>query len=223
MSLFDVEDTDAGSLKVRDMVVAKVSQGDVTEFCRRYHYAITGGNMTWNWGLWHGPILLGVVSYNLPSRTACEAVFGQEHFDKVWHMGRLAMADDAPRNSESRLIGGSLREIGSNHDTWGILTFADTTHGHLGYVYQATNALYCGRSEEVRYWLDPQGARRSRKGLFDAGLQAGDAIALGWTFHRGTGKHRYLYILGSKTQRKQRRRLLKLPVLPYPKAEQVSA
>lgn len=114
MSLFDVEDV-TEMPKVRDMIVAPVSPSDVQEFARRYHYTATGGSAVWRWGLWHGPVLHGVVAYNLPTRTACESVFGPEHFDKVIHMGRLVLSDESPRNSESRLIGGSLREIERNY------------------------------------------------------------------------------------------------------------
>lgn len=215
-SLWDVEDTDAAVLKVRDMSVAKASQDDVREFCRRYPYAVTGGNMTWNWGLWHGPTLMGVVAYNLPTRPACEAVFGPEHFDKVWHMGRLAMAEDAPRNSESRLIAGSLRAIHEAHpNTWAVLTFAATSQGHIGYVYQATNALYCGESAKSHYYIDEKGQRRAPKQ--GKNLSQAKAVARGWRVEWEGGKHRYLYILGNKTQRRQRRALLRYPVLPYPK------
>ena len=48
-------------------------------------------------------------------------------------------------------------------------------------------------------------------------LKVADAAALGWTKHRGGPKHRYLYILGNKTQRRERMKLLRLPTLPYPK------
>lgn len=39
----------------------------------------------------------------------------------------------------------------------------------------------------------------------------------GWTVHDGLPKHRYVYILGNKTQRRHRLGLLKYPILPYPK------
>ena len=217
-SLFDVEDSDAASVKVRDMTVAPVSTRDVQEFARRYHYTETGGNMSWRWGLWHGVILHGVVAYNLPTRETCESVFGPEHFDKVWHMGRLVLSDDSPRNSESRLIAGSLRAIQSEHlNTWGVLTYAATDAGHLGYVYQATNALYTGTSGEPYFFKDKSGVRRSTY-LTGHRVTLARASEMEWSRHPCGPKHRYLYILGSKTQRRQRRALLRYPVLPYPKA-----
>ena len=215
-SLFDVcEDTEA--IKVRDTRLGPVSTSDVREFSRRYHYTGTGGNASWRWGLWHGVTLLGIVAYNLPTRETCQSVFGEEHFDKVWHMGRLALADEAPRNSESRLIAGSLQAIRREYpEVWGVLTYAATDVGHIGYVYQATNALYTGKGGDSHYYVDDKGCRRSTY-LGGKGVSDARAREMGWTRHEGDAKHRYLYVLGSKTQRRQRMQQLRLPVMPYPK------
>ena len=217
--LFDVED-DHTTPHVRDMTIAPVTPDDVDEFSHRYHYTDTGGSRLWRWGLWDGPTLHGIVSYNLPTRDVCEALFGAEHYFRVWHMGRLSLSDVSPTNAESRLIGGSLRAIRREHpDVWGIVTYAATDVGHLGYVYQATNALYTGLAGDPYYWTDGRGARRST--YLSGHVNAARGASLGWTRTRGGGKHRYVYILGFRTQRRQRRELLRFPVLPYPKEEEV--
>lgn len=216
MSLFDVECVETLP-KVRDMIVAPVSGSDVHEFARRYHYTETGGAATWRWGLWHGPVLHGVVAYNLPTRTACESVFGAEHHEHVWHMGRLILSDKSPRNSESRLIGGSLRAIERDYqNVWGVLTYAAADVGHIGTVYQATNAIYSGTTGTEHYYIDTWGQRRSNY-VNGARLSKELAVRRGWTVHDGLPKHRYVYILGNKTQRRHRLGLLKYPILPYPK------
>lgn len=222
MSLFDVENLDEMP-KVRDMTISTVSTSDVQEFSRRYHYSETGGNASWRWGLWHNATLLGIVAYNLPTRETCQSVFGTDHFDKVWHMGRLALADTAPPNSESRLIAGSLKAINSNHPSvWGVLTYAATDVGHIGYVYQATNAIYTGTGGVSTFYVDGDGRRRSTY-LGGRGVSPTRAAEMGWTRHVGGPKHRYLYVLGNKTQRRHRMSLLKLPSLPYPKTTSLSS
>lgn len=216
VSLFDVEDV-AVMPKVRDMTVAPVSTRDVIEFARRYHYTENGGSATWRWGLWHGAVLHGVVAYNLPTRTVCESVFGKAYYAHVWHMGRLILAESSPRNSESRLIGGSLRAIERQYPSvWCVLTYAAADVGHVGTVYQATNALYTGSSSLEHYYIDTLGQRRSNY-VNGARLSKDDAVGRGWSVHDSLPKHRYVYILGSKTQRRQRLALLRFPVLPYPK------
>lgn len=215
-SLFDVEDV-AEMPKVRDMTVGPASAPDVQEFARRYHYTGVGNNANWRWGLWDGPTLHGVVAYNLPTRSVCASVFGEEHLHRVWHMGRLILSDESPRNSESRLIGGSLRAIQREHpDVWAVLTYAATDAGHLGYVYQATNALYTGTAGDPWFYVDKSGRRRGTH-LDGQSVGAERAARMGWTRHKGGPKHRYVYILGSKTERRQRLALLRYPTLPYPK------
>jgi len=204
--------------RVRDMTVGPVTTNDVDEFARRYHYSGRGGSMLWRYGLWHDFTLWGVCVYNLPTRHVCEAIFGPDHFDRVVHMGRLAMADGSPRNSESRLIGGSLAAMTRDHpDIWAVVTYAATEVGHLGYVYQATNALYTGTGGDPIFHIDTEGNRR---GTYDGRhINRAEAERRGWTRHTGGSKHRYVYLLGSKTQRRQRRALLRLDVLPYPKVD----
>lgn len=217
VSLWDVEDVETMPA-VRDMTVGPVSTADVQEFARRYHYTGVGNNANWRWGLWHGPTLLGVVSYNLPTRSVCASVFGEDHLHQIWHMGRLAMAESAPRNSESRLIGGSLRAIQREYpDAWAVLTYAATDAGHIGYVYQATNAIYTGTGGDPFFYIDADGNRRGTH-LDGHGVTLERAAALGWTRQKGSPKHRYVYVLGNRAERRQRLNLLKLPRLPYPKA-----
>ena len=188
-------------IKVRDTIVSKVATRDVAEFARRHHYTGTMGNAAWRWGLWHNTTLLGVVAYNLPTRDAQAGVFGEEHLEHVWHMGRLVMAEDAPRNSESRLISLSLKEIQRERpDVWAVLTFAAVDAGHIGYVYQATNAIYTGTGGQAVYYINQRGERMATSHISQT-----QAREKGWTVHHGDVKHRYLYLLGSKTERRQRR------------------
>jgi hypothetical protein len=218
VSLFDVDDvTEFGH--VRDYHTTRVLAADVREFCRRWHYTHTGGSTMWNYGIWDGMTLLGCVSYNLPTMRACGCVFGPDRWREVAHMGRLVCADEAPRNTESRLIAGSLRLLKDDKpELRAILTYAAMDAGHVGYVYQATNALYTGLGGYSTYFIDPSGNRR---GTFLSGMvTSARAANLGWTKKAGMAKHRYVYLLGTRTERRQARADLLLPVLPYPKAPQ---
>lgn len=173
-------------------------------------------------------MLLGVVAYNLPTLQTCQSVFGAEYADHVWHMGRLVLRDEAPRNSESRLIAGSLREIRRDHpDVWAVVTYADISEGHTGYVYQATNAIYTGTSKPGQKLVNSDTGETFSGRSLNAWSRAdeyGDTIThreraamrgLDMTYE---AKHRYVYILGDRREVAERRRLLLLSELPYPKA-----
>jgi hypothetical protein len=132
VSLFDVDDVKSFG-DVRSMVVDRVPSKDVDEFCHRWHYTNTGGNMTWNYGLWDGVTLVGVVSYNLPTMPACSAYFGQDKWDWVVHMGRLVCAEHAPRNVESRLIAASLKLLKRERPVArAVVSYAAVIQNHVG-------------------------------------------------------------------------------------------
>lgn len=215
VSMFDVLDVDTFS-PVKKMQVSRAPAKDVDEFCHRWHYAGGGGNMTWNYGLWDAHTLVGVVSYNLPTMPACASFFGQERWHWVAHMGRLVCAELAPRNTESRLIAGSLRLLKEDRPILrAVVTYAAIGQGHVGYVYQATNALYCGMTASSHFYLDKEGKRRAPKQ--GKNLSMKKATERGWEVRWEPPKHRYVYLLGNKTERKEARELLQYPVLPYPK------
>lgn len=216
-SLFDVNNHSRFS-PVRNMTVSRVPIADVDELCRRWHYAKGGGNMTWNYGLWDGSVLIGAVSYNLPTMPACSAFFGQDRWEWVAHMGRLVCAEDAPRNSESFLIARSLRLLKDDRPVVrAVVSYAAIGQGHTGYVYQATNALYCGLTASSHYYIDQEGKRRAPKQGKNVSMAA--AEDRGWQVRWEPPKHRYVYLIGNRTEVKEARSLLRFPVMAYPKGE----
>lgn len=225
VSLFDVDDIDRFS-PVREMVVSYASAKDVEEFCRRWHYTNTGGSNLWNYGLWDGVTLVGVISYNLPTMPACKAFFGPEKWEWVIHMGRLVCADNAPKNVESRLIANSFRLLKIDRpQARAVITYAAAGVGHIGYVYQATNAFYLGTTAADRYLIDDKGRRRSPRSRPDSknGSEKERYEAAGWKVLEEPGKHRYIYLLGNKSERREAQKYLQFPILPYPKAAKISS
>jgi hypothetical protein len=67
-----------------------------------------------------------------------------------------------------------------------------------------------------KYYIDDKGQRRAPKQGKNVSIPK--ALSRGWTVHYEPGKHRYVYLIGDKRERKEARSLLKFPVLPYPKA-----
>ncbi len=214
-NLFDV--SERGSMSaVRDMVVGPASKNDLDEFCRRWHYMNRGGSVRSIFGLWDENTLVGCVAYNLPTMETCASVFGKDRWHTVFHMSRLVCAENAPRNSESKLIGASLKLLkDARPDLKCVVTYAAQSAGHVGYVYQATNALYTGTGGEKYSYLDEQGDVRSTKQGNRVSLAG--AEAKGWRRVSNLPKHRYIYLLGTKTEKAESRKLLLLEVQPYPK------
>jgi len=214
-NLFDVSEQQNFS-PVREMKVGPASDKDLNEFCRRWHYMNRAGTAMNIFGLWDSHTLVGCVSYNLPTMQTCASVFGQERWNSVIHMSRLVCAEKAPRNTESKLIAASLKLLKKKRPYLRcVITFAAQSEGHIGYVYQATNALYTGTGGENYHYRDQQGNPRSTKQHTRVSLLR--AKEMGWERVPDLPKHRYVYLLGNKTEKAESKKLLLLPIQPYPK------
>ena len=66
--------------------------------------------------------------------------------DDVVTLTRLWLSDQLPRNSESKVLGISLRSLKRDTSLKFVLAYSDPAVGHLGIIYQATNWLYTGLS-----------------------------------------------------------------------------
>jgi hypothetical protein len=62
----------------------------------------------------------------------------------VFELNRLWLSEELPHNSESRFVGWCLRELRRQNPRMILVSYADGSMGHVGWVYQATNFLYTG-------------------------------------------------------------------------------
>lgn len=160
----------------------------------------------------------GVVAFATPCSEAVRAsVFGTEHKDKVTELHRLFTFDNLPTNTETWFIAMGLRGLAEvNPEIRGVVSYADTTEGHLGTVYQASNALYTGTSGKATFYRDQEGRLRHPR-QSGVNISRAEASLRGWVPERREAKHRYVFLIGSKSDKKWGAANLLLPVLPYPK------
>jgi len=129
---------------------------------------------------------------------------------------RLWLSDELPSNSESRIIGISLRAIKKNTSVKFLVSYADPSQGHLGTIYQATGWLYTGLSEAMPVF-DLGDGRTQHSRTFS---HAFGSHSVKYLKSQGIkikvipqpGKHRYIYFLDQSYRER-----LTVPVLPYPK------
>lgn len=209
-------------LRISDgLRVEKVAPSIAKPFVKEHHYShgIHNGPMTY--GLFRDESLVGVLAFATPSSEAvCASVFGIEQKRSVTELHRLVLLDEVPKNSESFFISRALKLLKSDRPYYrAVLSFADSTEGHVGTIYQACNALYCGTTSSATFFLDETGRLRHprQNGL---NITKERAAERGWTPVKRGAKHRYLFLLpGSKAEKKAMMKDLLLPVLPYPKGD----
>lgn len=201
-----------------DYEIRPIRGGEGRDYLRDNHYTRTCHNGPMCWGLFDGPRMIGVIAFATPSSEAVRAsVFGPDHKDKVTELHRLFVEDGTPKNTESWFIARALRLLVSRKpEIRAVISFADSTEGHRGVIYQATNALFCGTTGRSRFYRDQEGRLRHPR-QNGVNITPDMAEARGWTPEMRASKNRYLFLVGNKRWGKKN---LKLTAYEYPKGEQ---
>lgn len=200
--------------------VRQIPGGMGRDFIKAHHYSKGCHNGPMCWGLFDGERLIGVCAFATPnSENVRASVFGIENKHRVTELHRLVILDETPTNTESWFIVRALKGLKEYRpNIWGVLSFADGTQGHVGTIYQATNALYLGTTGRSRFWRDLDGRLRHPR-QNGHNVTPEEAAAKGWVGEMREAKHRYLFLLGDgPTSRKRLRKGLESRILPYPKA-----
>jgi hypothetical protein len=204
-----------------DFQVRRVSCLEAREFVTKYHYAKGMHNgPTATFGLYDFDLLLGVCAFATPvSERVRASLFGEAHKSRVTELHRLVVLDWVPRNAESFFIARALHLLkDARPDLWGVISFADTSAGHVGTIYQASNAFWCGQSPSTPAYQDETGRIRHRRQC-GVNISKDEALARGWKAIRTGVKHRY--VLHLPDDRRHKRQLIEAfrlaPQRPYPK------
>jgi len=164
--------------------------------------------------------IVGVVIYGVPaSSTLLKGVCGPDEAHNVYELTRLWVEDSVAKNGESFLIGNTLKLL----DREIVVSFADSSQNHVGYVYQATNWLYTGLSAKFK---DPKikGLENQHHATYANGLTNAQVIAkfgdrVYWV--ERPRKHRYIFFNASKSRKRQLMSKLRYKIQPYPNADTI--
>lgn len=191
----------------REREVRRITYADTKPFLLGIHYARRMPCVQYAFGLFEGGVLCGVVTYGQPaSPSLCKGLAGEANRHKVLELNRLVFLPDYNGdNNASYLVSHSLKQLPSR--TF-VVSYADWGGWHhVGYVYQATNFLYTGmtkartdkysKSGHSRHYAKDEKRRQLR-----------------------TAKHRYVYLVGNKRERKEMLKELNYQVEEhYPKGD----
>ena len=182
--------------------IKKINHEDTKPFILNIHYAKRMPSISFAYGLFFKHELVGMVSYGSPaSQSLCKGVAGISNKHLVIELNRLVLKYNK-KNEASMLVGKSLNLLPRPKI---IVSYADTQQGHKGYVYQASNFLFTGTTK-ARTDIAGKDGKHSRHHLGDKTKRV----------YR-SAKHRYVFIIGNKKDKKQLTKQLKYPLLEYPK------
>jgi hypothetical protein len=69
---------------------------------------------------------------------------------------RMACVDAAPKNSESWFLGQIIQWISTNTEYENVLSYSDTSVGHMGTIYKAANFRHIGQTSATK-WVEWEG------------------------------------------------------------------
>ena len=199
-----------------------IERADCEPYILRIHYAKRWPSISYAFGLFLDNELCGVVTYGTPpSATLKRGIAGDEFKADVLELNRLCLKYNR-KNEASILVGRSLRMLPINKI---VVSFADTSQGHTGLVYQATNFIYCGLSAKRTDWkvkgkehLHGQTIADEFRGFENRAQAMRDKYGDDFYLEPRARKHRYIFIVGNKHYKKKVLSALKYGVEPYPKA-----
>jgi len=165
--------------------------------------------------LFNNEELIGCVVYGTPSSSSLrKGICGISESFNVIELTRLWIKDNTPKNTESYLIGNTLKLVNKEI----IVSYAEIQQGHLGVVYQATNWLYTGLSAKRKNWVI-DGVNKHCQTIADKYTSKQLKEKYGDKFKSvdRPRKHRYLFINAGKRRKKELLKKLNYDLKPYPK------
>lgn len=202
--------------------VRSIDGGQCAEWFLYKHYAKRMPPVEYAFGLFNQANLLqGITTYSTPVSSNLRGIFKNEF--KLMELNRLVINDGLEKNCLSFFVSQSLKMLPS---PLVIISYADTSQNHHGYIYQATNFVYTGLSAKRTDWK-VKGLEHLH-GATIADLSRGKENRAEWMREKygddfyledRPRKHRYFMFLGNKKDVKRMKEMLPYKIEPYPKGE----
>lgn len=186
------------------------------------HYAHRMPPVNFAFGAYRDKRLIGIVTYGVPiSSTLRTGVCGSHYESLVLELNRLVCENS--KNIASQLVGQSLQMLPKPSV---VVSYADKSQGHVGYVYQATNFKYTGLSKPVSdpmvkgmEHLHHTAVTEFSRGCENRSQMLKDKYGDRVYMQPRAQKHRYIIVTGNKREKKRLYKALQYNIIPYPKGK----
>lgn len=194
-----------------NFTVSSIPSYQTHDWLLHKHYAKRIPSISFSFGLYDQQNMLqGVVTFGKPASNAlCIGVCGEENSSFVYELNRLCVNEGLKRNVLSFFLSKALKML----PPLIIVSYADTSQNHHGYIYQATNWTYTGLSAKRTERFDPKNPNKHSKSVTENKKNKYQELSV----RERPQKHRYLYFTGNRTQNKHWKKALKYKPELYPK------
>ena len=189
--------------------VKKIKMAVAKEYMCKNHYT-HGCHNAPNpcYGLYEYGKLIGAIAFSQPcSENVRSSIWGKEFKNRVIELHRLHIMDTTPRNTETWFMSRCFEMLKQDKpEIKGIISFSDTTEGHIGTIYKAMNFYFVGKTSSATFYRDQEGRLRHPR-QNGVNISKEEALTRGWTIEHRRAKNRYLYLLPEN--KREKRTLLK--------------
>jgi hypothetical protein len=208
-------------MEVRDKYSVKpIDSFQCKEWLLYKHYAKRIPSIEYSFGLFISNEMVGICTFGCPPRVMNdgESIF-HSHRVKTLELNRLCVNDGLDRNALSFFVGGVLRILPK---PCCVVSYADYTFGHNGYIYQATNWVYTGLNQIHERQVFYKGTEVHPRTACSMGFTSMSEWAEkdpDVTLGEYTKKHRYFKFLGNRKDVNTMTKDLVYPIHAYPKGD----
>jgi len=193
------------------------------------HYARRIPSISYAFGLYNKfDLLVGICTYGRPiAHSLIKNAFGGDYQEEFLELNRLVVNDGLPKNTLSYFVSQSLKILPKPKV---IVSYADSSQNHHGYIYQATNWVYTGLSAEFKDYMIKgyehlhSASIMDKVGRSDSNGHLNKVELLKKKYGEENiymvdrpRKHRYFFFIGDKKEKKDMLNKLKYKICPYPK------
>ena len=205
-------------------VVRSIDNSICKEWLLYKHYAKRIPPIEYAFGLFdENGLTQGVITFGTPVSSKLRDLWNNEY--KLMELNRLVVNEGLPKNTLSFFVGKALNLLPK---PLVIVSYADTSKNHHGYIYQATNWIYTGLSIpfkdvaviglENQHHSTIEDLVRGKKNRMEALRKMfGDRLY----YAERPRKHRYFYFIGNKRDVKDMRKKLPYKIEKYPKGDNI--
>jgi len=195
-----------------------------SEQCKEWllykHYAKRIPSIEYSFGLFENNILQGICTFGCPPRVMNngESIF-KDFRVKTLELNRLCVNEGLEKNTLSFFVSKALKLIPKPSC---IVSYADFSFGHNGYIYQATNWIYAGLNQihERQIFLDGKEIHpRTACSMGFTSISEWAAKEPRVTLGEYTKKHRYFNFLGNKNEIQKMKSEFIYQIFPFPKGD----
>ena len=204
--------------------VRSIATEDCKEWLLFKHYAKRLCPIEFAFGLFNeNNIMQGVMTVGTPVSSTLRNLWNNEY--KLMELNRLVVNENLPKNTLSFFV---MKAIKMLPTPLVLVSYADTSINHHGYIYQATNWYYTGLSAEFKDLMVKGMENQHHSTIEDLARGKenrteylrklfGDRLY----YVERLRKHRYFMFLGNKRDKAKMLKMLPYQIENYPKGQNI--